>query len=74
MAYKVFVGFDYEFHAIQNGDNELLKAYSEMFEVAVSRPQGQFRTVLTLYFPFLNALIVGWLLISYNMLLISLLA
>ncbi|KAJ3558398.1 hypothetical protein NM688_g949 [Phlebia brevispora] len=49
-------GFDYEFNAIQDGDNELLRAYSEMFEVAVSRPQGHLRTTTILYFPTINSI------------------
>ncbi|PSR79569.1 hypothetical protein PHLCEN_2v6980 [Hermanssonia centrifuga] len=44
-------GFDYEFNAIQNEDNELLKAYTEMFEVAISRQSGGWRTTLALYIP-----------------------
>lgn len=49
-------GFDYEFNAIQNDDNELLKAYVEMFEVAVSRQSGGWRPIITAYLPWLDKL------------------
>ncbi|KAI5824209.1 cytochrome-450 hydroxylase [Schizophyllum commune Tattone D] len=45
-------GFDYNFEAIQHEDNELLNAYKDMFELAVS--QGSFwQTMTTIYAPFL---------------------
>ncbi len=52
-------GFDYEFNAIQNEDNELLKAYTEMFEVAISRQSGGWRTTLALYIPLWDKLLVS---------------
>lgn len=52
-------GFDYEFHAIQNEDNELLRAYIDMFEVAISRQSGGLRSTLILYFPFMEKVLVG---------------
>ncbi|KAJ8583795.1 cytochrome-450 hydroxylase [Rhizopogon salebrosus TDB-379] len=48
-------GFDYHFNAIQNESDELFAAYKEMFEIAVSQGDGV-RTVLGIYFPFLNTL------------------
>lgn len=45
-------GFDYDFQAIQREDNELLCAYKDMFELAVS--QGSFlHTMTSIYVPFL---------------------
>ncbi|KAI0703752.1 cytochrome P450 [Cytidiella melzeri] len=44
-------GFDYEFNAIQDGDNELLRAYTDMFETAISRDNAGLRGTLALYFP-----------------------
>ncbi|TCD65273.1 hypothetical protein EIP91_002834 [Steccherinum ochraceum] len=44
-------GFDYELNAIDNGDNELLKAYKEMFEVGISQSGSTLRMMLFLYFP-----------------------
>lgn len=52
-------GFDYEFNAIQNGDNELLRAYSEMFETAVSRQPDDTCVMIALYFPVLGKLFVS---------------
>lgn len=52
-------GFDYEFNAIQNEDNELLRAYVDMFEVAISRQSGGLRSNLILYFPFLEKFLVS---------------
>ncbi|KAF8844406.1 cytochrome P450 [Paxillus ammoniavirescens] len=49
-------GFDYHFNAIQNESDELFAAYKEMFEIAVSQGDG-LRTVLGIYFPFLNVLL-----------------
>ncbi|KAI9442336.1 cytochrome-450 hydroxylase [Lactarius indigo] len=43
-------GFDYNFNAIQNEENELFSAYKNMFETAVSQSQN-FRQVLTFYVP-----------------------
>lgn len=49
-------GFDYHFNAIQNESDELFSAYKEMFEIA----QGSaIRTVLGIYFPFLDVLFVS---------------
>lgn len=53
------LGFDYEFSAIQNEDNELLKAYVEMFEVAVSQQSGGWRSTLGLYSPLLDKIFVS---------------
>ena len=54
-------GFDYELNAIENGDNELLKAYTDMFEVAISRNRNDIWHTLPLFFPILRYLIVsGW--------------
>ena len=43
-------GFDYQFSAIQNEDNELFNAYKNMFEVAISQSQD-LRKTLNIYFP-----------------------
>ncbi|TFY74251.1 hypothetical protein EWM64_g9761 [Hericium alpestre] len=48
-------GFDYQFNAIQNEDNELFCAYKDMFEVAVSQGQS-LKAVLGLYFPIFDRL------------------
>lgn len=50
---SLYLGFDYQFNAIQNESNELFSAYKEMFEIAISQGQGM-RAVLGLYFPILN--------------------
>lgn len=52
-------GFDYEFNAIQNEDNELLRAYVEMFEVAISRQSGGWYSTFTLFFPLLGKIYVS---------------
>lgn len=52
-------GFDYEFSAIQNDDNELLRAYIEMFETAVSRQSDGVWFMITLYYPLLGKLFVS---------------
>ncbi|KAI0268696.1 cytochrome-450 hydroxylase [Gloeopeniophorella convolvens] len=43
-------GFDYQFNAIQNEDNELFNAYKDMFEMAISQSQS-FRTLVAVYAP-----------------------
>jgi hypothetical protein len=43
-------GFDYQFSAIQNEDNELFDAYKNMFEMAISQSQN-LRMLLNAYFP-----------------------
>ncbi|EKM49813.1 uncharacterized protein PHACADRAFT_265519 [Phanerochaete carnosa HHB-10118-sp] len=50
-------GFDYEFNAIQNEDNELLRAYVDMFEVAVSKQKGGLRTILVMYIPIIDKIL-----------------
>lgn len=52
-------GFDYQFNAIQNEDNELLRAYTDMFEIAVSRQSDGLWGVIVLYWPFLGKLFVS---------------
>lgn len=47
-------GFDYEFNAIQNEDNELLRAYVDMFETAVSKQKAGLRSVLVMYLPIID--------------------
>ncbi|KAA1472890.1 cytochrome P450 [Dentipellis sp. KUC8613] len=47
-------GFDYQFNAIHNEDNELFCAYKDMFEVAVSQGQSMIKSVLGIYFPIIN--------------------
>ena len=50
-------GFDYQFSAIQNEDNELFNAYKDMFEMAISQP-GSFRKAINTYFPAFGELFV----------------
>ncbi|KAN0123147.1 cytochrome P450 monooxygenase [Russula decolorans] len=45
-------GFDYHLNAIQNEDNELLKAYEDMFEHAISQP-GNVKSTIYAYAPIL---------------------
>jgi hypothetical protein len=52
-----FLGFDYQFNAIQNESNELFHAYKEMFEIAVSGGQ-HIRTVIGIYAPFIYTIFV----------------
>lgn len=52
------LGFDYQLNAIDNGDDELLRAYKEMFEVGISQQGGNYRMILFLYFPLLRGLLV----------------
>ena len=59
VASDMWLGFDYQFNAIGNGDNELLRAYKEMFEVGISQQNGNIRMVLSLYFPFLRPFLVS---------------
>lgn len=56
---KLLPGFDYEFNAIQNEDNELLRAYIEMFEVAVAKQGGGWRNILATFFPAVDMLFVS---------------
>ncbi|KAI0305588.1 cytochrome P450, partial [Multifurca ochricompacta] len=51
-------GFDYHFNAIQNDDNELFKAYKDMFEIAVSQSRS-LRKALTMYAPIYERLFPG---------------
>ncbi len=51
-------GFDYHFNAIQNEDNELFKAYKDMFEYAISQP-GSLKSAIYTYAPILKELFVG---------------
>ena len=53
------LGFDYNFNAIQNEENELFNAYKDMFEIAVSQSQN-LRQVLTFYVPIYDRLFVGF--------------
>jgi len=48
-------GFDYHLNAIQNEDNELLKAYKDMFEQAISQP-GSLKSAIYAYAPILKSL------------------
>jgi hypothetical protein len=50
-------GFDYHLNAIQNEDNELLKAYKDMFEHAISQPGG-LKSAIYAYAPILKSLFV----------------
>ncbi|GJE92602.1 cytochrome P450 [Phanerochaete sordida] len=50
-------GFDYEFNALQNEDNELLRAYVDMFETAVSRQKGGMRAMLSMYIPIIDKIL-----------------
>lgn len=52
-------GFDYEFNAIEHEGNELLRAYADMFEVAVSRHLDTWTTTWGAYFPILTTLFVS---------------
>ena len=59
----VGLGFDYQFNAIENGDNELFRAYKEMFEISIAQAKGGLRAVLTLYVPFAD-----WIFVSKKLL------
>ncbi|KAI0090301.1 cytochrome P450 [Irpex rosettiformis] len=50
-------GFDYELDAIHNGDNELLRAYTEMFDVAITRNTGGWWDLITLHVPLAGELL-----------------
>lgn len=52
-------GFDYELEAIYNGDNELLRAYTEMFDVAISQNRGGWWDLVTLHVPMADKLWVS---------------
>jgi hypothetical protein len=56
---KVSLGFDYQFNAIQNENNELFNAYKDMFEGAMSQSQGGLSVILRVYFPILDTLFVS---------------
>ncbi|CAL1713683.1 unnamed protein product [Somion occarium] len=47
-----FAGFDYQFNAIENGDNELLRAYKDMFEIGISQQSGGWRSAFIVYVPY----------------------
>ena len=57
MPPRLSLGFDYHFNAIQNEDNELFKAYKDMFEFAISQP-GVLKSTIYTYIPLLNRLFV----------------
>ncbi|KAJ7248691.1 cytochrome P450 [Mycena rebaudengoi] len=48
-------GFDYNFNSVQDETNELLIAYKDMFEVAISQ-STMFRKLLSIYLPTINQL------------------
>jgi hypothetical protein len=54
-------GFDYHFNAIQNEDNEMFKAYKDMFEFAVSQP-GILKSAIYTCAPLFNRLFVRFVL------------
>ena len=54
-----FVGFDYNFNAVEDESNELLQAYMEMFQKCAAQ-QGLF-SLICLYSPFMR-----WLFVSYG--------
>ena len=54
-------GFDYHFNAIQNEDNELFKAYKDMFEFAISQPNVT-RSAIYTYAPILIRFFVRFVL------------
>ncbi|KAJ3477945.1 hypothetical protein NLI96_g10112 [Meripilus lineatus] len=49
-------GFDYQFNAVENGENELFRAYKEMFEIGVSQQSGSWRSALAVYIPYHDVL------------------
>ncbi|KAF9793193.1 cytochrome-450 hydroxylase [Thelephora terrestris] len=49
-------GFDYKFNSIEDDTNELLRAYKEMFELAVSQNKDMVRQMLGIYFPIIDVL------------------
>lgn len=55
------LGFDYRFNAIQNEDNELFKAYKDMFEIAVSQ-SGNLRKMIVTYTPIIERFFVRFIL------------
>ena len=54
-------GFDYHFNAIQNENNELFRAYKDMFEFAISQP-GILRSTIYAYVPLIKRLFVRFVL------------
>lgn len=58
---NTILGFDYQFNAIENGDNELFRAYKDMFEISIAQARGGLRSVLTLYVPFADWIFVSQL-------------
>jgi hypothetical protein len=52
------LGFDYKFNSIEDDTNELLRAYKEMFELAVSQNKDMVRQMLGIYFPIIDVLFV----------------
>ena len=51
-------GFDYNFSAIHDETNELLLAFKDMFEIAVSQGTGLWDIVIV-YLPFLERVFVS---------------
>lgn len=58
---RLSLGFDYHFNAIQNEDNELFKAYKDMFEFAISQP-NVFRSAMYTYAPIFTRFFVSFVL------------
>ena len=54
------LAFDYHLNAIQNEENELLRAYKDMFEIGISQAQN-FRQLVSFYFPIYDRLFVKFL-------------
>lgn len=52
-------GFDYELGAINNGENELLRAYTEMFDIAISQNTGGWWDLVTLHLPVVAEIFVS---------------
>jgi len=61
VPHRLSSGFDYHFNAIQNEDNELFKAYKDMFEFAVSQP-GALKSLIYSNAPILSRLFVRFVL------------
>lgn len=53
------LGFDYKFNSVEDDTNELLRAYKEMFELAVSQNKDVVRQTLGIYFPIIDVLFVS---------------
>lgn len=67
------IGFDYDFHAMQDDTNELFSAYKEMFDISASQTR-LIRTLISTYFSWVTVLFVRLLSFGVSLILIFMLA